>query len=266
MCISVHCITSKGKYHEKNEDNYFVGDNLVIVADGMGGESDGDIASRITVDTVSKALTDNTGAVSDGELKDIMFSAIKQADDNISKYIDLHPESFGMGATVLLMIYRDDRVYLAWCGDSRCYIYKAGKLHSLTKDHSYVQELIDAKKISVDESFSHPDNNLITRFVGGGKAVCVPEYVSYSMNGPETIILCSDGLSGYCNNTEIERTIGSCRDMASLPMRLKELSIRRGSDDDITIVTVTRGKVRSRHNRFSILDWFRRNCFHFITK
>lgn len=256
MCISIHHTTSKSRYHDKNEDNYFIGDHFIIVADGMGGESNGDIASRIAVDTISNVLTDRIPEHCDEGINDLMFNAIIQVDKNIANYVDEHPESYGMGTTVLLMIYQNDIVSIAWCGDSRCYAYNDGKLCALTTDHSYVQELIDAKKITIEDSFSHPDNNLITRFVGGGETTCKPEYITHHIKDSEVIILCSDGLSGYCKASEIENTIISNHDISSLPEQLTKLAIAHGSDDDITIVTFS--SEPSMHKHSSILDWFRR--------
>ncbi len=254
----IHSTTTKSRYHEKNEDSCFIGDNFIIIADGMGGECSGDIASKIAVDTISPVMDNILNSDADINIKDLMFSSILQADNNISQYIDEHPESDGMGTTILLMVYRNDRIYLAWCGDSRCYVFNNGKLRSLTKDHSYVQELIDTNKISIDESFFHPDNNLITRFVGGGKTSCIPEYVDYQAEESDIFILCSDGLSGYCMESDIRKEILSNHKIQSLPSQLKELAIQHGSDDDITIVTFCVGKKSSIQKHSSIFDWIRR--------
>lgn len=257
MCVSVNHISTKSRYHQNNEDSLFIGDNFIIVADGMGGESSGDIASGIAIDSISRYLAESLEVVPD--IREVMFFAIMKADENISRYVDEHPESYGMGTTVLLMICRDDMLSVAWCGDSRCYTYNnKGELHTLTKDHSYVQELIDANTITVEESFTHPDNNLITRFVGGGKDTCRPEYVSCSIADVDTVILCSDGLSGYCMDNDIRKILSANTDPALLPTMLKNLAVDRGSDDDITIVTLNHETSRSSHKHTSILDWFRR--------
>jgi len=258
MCSSVHFVTSKSKYHEKNEDGYFIGDNFIIIADGMGGECNGDIASKIAVDTISDIIAGKLDSTPADMLKDLMSSAITQADKNISKYIDAHPESYGMGTTILLMIHHNGLISLAWCGDSRCYCYDKGKICSLTKDHSYVQELIDDGKISIEESFSHPDNNLITRFVGGGEQTCNPEFADHQMTESEIIVLCSDGLSGYCRETDIENVIISNQEISSLPSQLRALAIQHGSDDDITIVTFSSTQKQPTQKRSSILNWVRR--------
>lgn len=256
--MSINFITSKGKYHVNNEDCYFIGENFIIVADGMGGECNGDIASKIAVDTIAQTITHRLNSTSGKGLKDLMFSAIIEADENISGYVDENPGSYGMGTTILIMIYRNGLISLAWCGDSHCYSYYDGKLCSLTKDHSYVQELIDANKISIEESFLHPDNNLITRFVGGGASTCNPEYTDHPIKESEIIILCSDGLSGYCKESDIEGSITSTQEVSLLPLQLRDLAMKHGSDDDITIVTFSCDNDRSIHRHLSILDWFRR--------
>ncbi|MGN0237771.1 MAG: PP2C family protein-serine/threonine phosphatase [Lepagella sp.] len=235
LCL---CTTEKGRYHKNNEDSYFIGNNLVIIADGMGGENDGDIASQIAVDTISKILVDIPIAQTDAFYQQLLFDSITKADENIFKYITEHPESDGMGTTVLILIYQNGRFYIAWCGDSRCYSYHAGKVASMTKDHSYVQYLIDLGEISIEESFSHPDNNLITRFVGGGSERCKPEFLSFELQNDDLLIMCSDGLSGYCRDSVIEKTISHIHNLSSLPNKLKELAIKHGSDDDITIISL----------------------------
>lgn len=239
MEYSVHSYTTKSKLHKNNEDNHFICDDYLIIADGMGGECDGDIASRIAVESIVSILSkDITKVSSDSDIKDISNKAIYKADSNISEYIDGHPDSFGMGTTVLLAIRKNDSLYISWCGDSHCYFYKNGKLNSITKDHSYVQDLIDSGIISIEESYAHPDNNLITRYVGGGKDTCIPDFCSHKISGSEIVILCSDGLSGYCQTKDIENMIAINRDLAKLPLELLNFATQQGSDDDITIVVL----------------------------
>lgn len=256
MCTAINFITSKGRYHSVNEDSYYIGENFLIVADGMGGVCDGNIASKIAVDTVAKILSDMMNFTLDDGLKELMFAAITKAEENIFKYVDKNPGSYGMGTTILIMIYRNGGAFFAWCGDSRCYSFNEGKLCSLTKDHSYVQELIDAHKITTEESFSHPDNNLITRFVGGDGSNCNPEYIYHPIKNSEIIILCSDGLSGYCRDSDIEGSINSTKKISSLPVQLKDLAIQHGSDDDITIVTFSLDSARHENRHSSLKDWF----------
>lgn len=238
MNYIVNSYTAKSQLHERNEDNHFICDNYLIIADGIGGESDGDVASRIAVDSIVSVLSKEImDVMSDSDIKDVSYKAILSADSKISDYVEKHPGSFGMGTTVLLAVIKDDRLLISWCGDSHGYTYKNGGVSSITKDHSYVQDLIDAGRITVEESFTHPKNNLITRFVGGGEETCIPDFCIYPFSNFEIIILCSDGLSGYCTHNDIAKEIKRNTDIENLPEYLTDLAVRHGSADDITIVT-----------------------------
>lgn len=259
MEYKVLSYTAKSNLHKTNEDNHFICDDYIIVADGMGGESDGDIASRIAVDSIVSVLSNNiAGISSDSDIKDISNRAIYSADSKISEYIDEHPDSFGMGTTVLLAIRKDNMLYISWCGDSHCYAYKDGVIKSITKDHSYVQQLIDSGHITVEESFTHPNNNLITRFVGGGEGTCIPEFCTYKVLDPEIIIFCSDGLSGYCKQNDIAKEIKYNPDIDNLPEQLSDLAVRQGSDDDITIVALVSKAYIPHRAPDSIFGWLKK--------
>lgn len=239
MEYQIYSLTTKSTLHDNNEDNYSIGDGYVVVADGMGGECDGDIASRIAVDAITDALSGKIpGSASESYIKTLAFAAIGNADAGISGYIDNNPDSFGMGTTVLLSIIKDNRLYISWCGDSHCYCYSKGHVRSITRDHSYVQELVDAGEITEDESFSHPDNYLVTRYVGGGGETCRPDFKVFEVSDNDLIIMCSDGLSGYCRLDDIAETVSSVEDLSELPGKLTNLAVSHGSDDDITIVVL----------------------------
>lgn len=255
--LTISHISVRSPFHEKNEDSCLVSDSLIIVADGMGGESSGDIASRIATESMASSLKEiETGALTPDEVRDLMFAAMSRADSEISDYTAAHPDSFGMGTTVLAALIGDGNVYIAWCGDSRCFLHRDGQLRSLTKDHSYIQELIDADEISVEESFTHPDSNLITRYVGGGEDTCRPEFTTHATKEGDTYIFCSDGLSGYCRPDDIENRIrANCR-AQDLPAELLALAMSHGSDDDITIVTAAAGNRRPRRNS-TLFGWLR---------
>jgi len=255
----IHSYTTKGKHHKINEDNHFVCDDYIIVADGMGGECDGDIASRVAVESIVSVLAQNiSGISSESDIKELSYKAICCADSNILEYIDRNPDSFGMGSTVLLAVRKDDSLFISWCGDSHCYVYNNDCLNSITKDHSYVQQLIDSDRITVDESFTHPDNNLITRFVGGGAETCIPDFCSHKIVDSELVIFCSDGLSGYCKQRDIAEVIANNRDVTRLPERLSELAIQHGSDDDITIVVIAPKSFKSGNSGGSIFGWLKK--------
>ncbi len=258
MKFKINSVTVKGRLHKNNEDCYACNDKYIVLADGMGGESSGEVASKIAIASISNILDESLSDVSsDKEIRDLSFGAISYADSEIQKYISSHPCVDGMGTTVVLLIYVNQNLYVSWCGDSRCYYYSSKrKLQSLTTDHSYVQELINENKISVEESYTHPDNNLITRYVGGGKDTCAPEFVTARLEDDGLVIVCSDGFSGYCKNEEIEKELQSSSH-ENLHQSLLKLAIRNGSDDDITIVILT-PEMQNVAGKHSISDWWKR--------
>lgn len=224
--------TVKGRSHEVNEDRFYIGKDFVIVSDGMGGENCGEVASDIAVKVISKILKKtNLQHLDAKSAEKLMTGAISEADRSINAYQDSYPEALGMGATVIVAVFSGDNLYLSWCGDSRGMIFSDGKLRMLTKDHSLVQQLVDEGKLKQEEVLTHPDNNIITRYLGGGEKYCVPEFSSIKWKKGDEVILCSDGLTGYCPADRIGASGKSAEE-------LKELALASGSEDDITIVVV----------------------------
>lgn len=233
-----HAVSVRGRGHERNEDFHVACDDFVIVADGMGGERDGNVAARMAVDHIARRLSElDFSALDLDGARSHALSAINEVDRAIEAYMDSHPMSMGMGTTILLLMFCGDEACIAWCGDSRCYLYDSrGALRSLTKDHSYVQELIDDGELTLEDSFSHPDSNIITRYVGGGEQMCVPEFTSCRLSESDILLLCSDGISGYSRDEDIRDCVAAVEDLSRLPRELTELALRHGSEDDITIV------------------------------
>lgn len=259
MEYSVYSYTTKGKLHPNNEDSHFICDDYIIVADGIGGESHGDIASRLAVESLVSVLSPNISRVSyEREIKNLLSQAVYKADSQILDYINDNPDSFGMGTTTLVAIRKNDDIFISWCGDSHCYSYKDGKVSSITKDHSYVQQLIDSGQLTIEDSFNHPNNNLITRFVGGGKETCVPDFCRYHVSDSELIIFCSDGLSGYCKVGDIGKAIRNNRNMQDLPKKLTDLAISHGSDDDITIIILVPKTFSTVKTSIPLFGWIKK--------
>ncbi len=248
MGYTVRTATAKSRHHDKNEDSFFVTDDrLIIIADGMGGEHDGDVASQMAVRTIAdKLCLRMTDGMSPQEVRELSFEAIRKADEKIRSYTLSHPDSSGMGTTAIIVLCDASRFCISWCGDSRCYGYNRFRgVRSLTKDHSYVQELIDSGRLTEEEALTHPDNNLITRFVGGGPETCIPDFITGEVGDNDIFVICSDGLSGYCKNSEIEQTIRQTSDTGKLAGNLLDLAVKQGSDDDITVVTISNDHSKS---------------------
>lgn len=182
---------------------------LLVVCDGMGGMNAGEVASDIAVSTIKECFA------SDKLTTDVLASpmayikqAIIAADSAIKAHSKTHPETEGMGSTIVMAWMLGKKVYIGWCGDSRCYCYnsKTG-LFRLSHDHSYVQELVDAGKLTEDLAFDHPHNNIITRSLGDPNGTARPDVKEFDLHNEDILLLCSDGLCGCLRDKEIEEQI-----------------------------------------------------------
>lgn len=192
---------------------------LLVVADGMGGMSAGEVASQIVIDSIKSTFSNlkSLSLSNPNAIKSFIKQAIVDADKEMKKHAESHPETRGMGSTIVLVWILDKTVYVGWCGDSRAYCYNAQNgLVRLTHDHSYVQELVDNDKLSEEDAFDHPDSNIITRSLGDSGEKANPDVKEYPLHTGDTFLLCSDGLCGLLRDREIEdimaqnNSIGNC--------------------------------------------------------
>lgn len=217
--------------------------SLLIVADGMGGTNAGEVASAIAIDTVSKAFTPQAAteaATSDEKTRALLTTAVKDADRAINQHMVDSPDTAGMGTTIVVCWLLSDRAYAAWCGDSRCYLYNDKGLVPLTKDHSYVQELVDKGVITETEAFTHPDNNVITRGLGDFDTDVTPDIHTTDIHAGDMVLLCSDGLCGYCTNEQIAHAMGTCQnDVDRCAQILQQMALDMPGDDNICITVAS---------------------------
>ena len=213
-----------------NEDNYQLDDNLsdnswgftadaevslgekgalLVVCDGMGGMNAGEVASDIAVKTIKEWFT--TDKLTDAAIAapcKYITSAIVAADAAIKAHSKTNPDTEGMGSTIVLAWLLGQKVYVGWCGDSRCYRFNpALGLERLSHDHSYVQELVDAGKLTEELAFDHPNNNIITRSLGDPRGAAQPDCKEFDLYNQDIILLCSDGLCGTLRDNEIAELI-----------------------------------------------------------
>ncbi|MCC8071636.1 MAG: protein phosphatase 2C domain-containing protein [Bacteroidales bacterium] len=216
---------------------------LLVVADGMGGMNAGEVASEIAVTTMRQWFAPERLTA---EVKRTRFSiekfmneAIVQADANIKREAQVHPESKGMGTTIVVAWILEGKLYISWCGDSRAYIYNpAAGLHQITKDHSYVQSLVDKGSITREDAFDFPDSNIITRSLCDGGPKAKPEclFQPYDLCNGDIVLLCTDGLSGMIRDHEMESIIAANHtDMALLVDQLIQAACAAEGSDNITI-------------------------------
>ena len=218
--------TDVGLERSNNEDNFIVNADLTksdwfipadqesaielgesgcvfVVADGMGGMNAGEVASAIAVDTVKELFSLGNlqeTIITDDRIAAFMCNVVEEADRRIKIKQDEDEATSGMGTTIVMAWVVKDRAHLCWCGDSRAYLFnKASGLVRLSKDHSYVQELVDEGKLDPDLAFDHPNSNIITRSLGDSRSSVNPDYMSRRIVSGDQILLCSDGLCGLCS-------------------------------------------------------------------
>ena len=223
LCPDLSTYTSTGKV---SLEDRLVGielpsqGSLFLVADGMGGQSAGEVASQIVVDTIKQKFADLSAVdLADSlSVKRFIKQVIVDADKEMKQYAALHPETQGMGSTIVLLWLLADRAYVGWCGDSRAYCYnEANRLVRLSHDHSYVQDLVDKGLLPEEHAFDHPNSNIITRSLGDSGEKANPEVKDYPIHCGDIFLLCSDGLCGLLRDEEIEdilsantTSIGNC--------------------------------------------------------
>lgn len=216
---------------------------LIIVADGMGGTNAGEVASSVAIESISKTITPEAAkavASDDEKALQLLTSAIVDADKAINQHMVDHPDTVGMGTTIVVCWIMAEKAYTAWCGDSRCYLYNDKGLQPLTKDHSYVQELVDRGELSEEEAFTHPDNSVITRGLGGFDTTVTPDTTTTPVKAGDMFLVCSDGLCGYCTNEMIAKVMADSKaDIDQCADQLLCTALEVPGEDNICITIVS---------------------------
>lgn len=214
--------------------------DVFVMCDGMGGHVGGKQASSMAVDCILDYLQKEEYQDKQRGLVD----AIQFANKQILGYADEYPEFTGMGTTVCVLLIKGDEVFIAHVGDSRIYLYlgKEQQLHRITKDHSYVQTLVDAGKITDDEAEHHPQKNRILKALGGNLQV-TPD-VNMDPIKPkkgDIFLLCSDGLSGMIQDGVMESVLSQETGLNQKGNQLVDIALNNGGVDNITaqLVEVT---------------------------
>ena len=237
--ILANC-TDTGKARNVNEDSMATFDSpngrVVTVCDGMGGQNAGDVASQLAVTVIQDILSDNTFATPEEAITRSIIAANQAILRRAGQDVNLS----GMGATCVMIIIKDGKVYYGSVGDSRIYYISGGMIRQITKDQSYVQTLVDAGEITQEAAEHHQDKNQITNALG--LEGMMPPVIGQMPITPEPgsiFLLCSDGLSGMINNSTILNTVMnrnlSLNDRA---VQLVNLANAAGGVDNITVQLV----------------------------
>lgn len=231
----IKCKTDKGKKRQINEDYVLTLKSdkycLLLVADGMGGHNAGEIASRIAAITVRDFVFEKFNDYENKE--ELLRDSIVKCNEKVFEESQRQNEFNGMGTTITCCLLNGGKLYTGHVGDSRAYVYSDNGLKKITQDHSLVQELINNGSITEKEAFSHPQRNVITRAIGTEKYIVVDTMVE-DIDQNAIVILCTDGLTSYVSNEEIQKILMIKREEAV--EELINLANERGGSDNISIV------------------------------
>lgn len=229
-------LTDKGVERAKNEDYlaYFdtFNGHVFVVCDGMGGHLGGEIASETAVEAIGVFFNEQYYK----NPFEAVENAIVFANQKVYTRARQNTECFNMGTTIVLALIRDDRVYYGHAGDSRLYVLSENRLQQLTKDHSYVNQLIDQKLISAKEAESHPRRNEITRALGLAENVeAEVTSAAFLPNENDILLLCSDGLNNMLSDRHIQRILLADKSIEEKASLLIDTANNNGGIDNISV-------------------------------
>lgn len=240
MHLGVAAGSDIGRLRSGNEDSYYADANeyrgLFIVADGMGGHAAGEVASSMTVQTVSEELATFNDLFHPDAPKQVEQS-LKAANKAVFHRTMVEFEKFGMGSTASVLTITESKFIIGHVGDSRIYLFRDGLLKQVTKDHSVVQEKVDAGLLTAEQAKRHPESNVITRCIGIGEDVDV-DIIIGDAQVDDMFLLASDGLTGMVEDKRIEQLLQT----RVSPARLVDVFIKEanahGGIDNITAIVV----------------------------
>jgi protein phosphatase len=267
MIVELHAKTDVGRVRRGNEDNFLLldltagrawsgsdgaenpaemneltlGNNglVLVVSDGMGGALAGDVASRMAIEAVRDILLDQqpdgNGCDSDASLVDCLKHATLEANKNIHYKSLEDSRCSGMGATLTGAAIKDDKLDLVQVGDSRAYVMRGKQIRLATKDQSLVQQLVDVGQISEAEAETHMFRNVILQALGAQNEL-TPATARIQLRAGDTLLLCSDGLSGKLRNEDIRQIVADAGDLGAACSALIAEANNRGGEDNITVV------------------------------
>jgi protein phosphatase len=243
LALNIGTCTLLGNYRENNEDSIdvkqFPDMTICLVADGMGGQAAGEIASKRAIEIVPRELKKNVvGAVANDETKAIVRRAIVQANEEIMAMAALDRDLKNMGTTIVVALWRlgSAVMYVTGLGDSRCYLMRGKKIEQLTVDHSIAQALVEAKTISAAEAKTHRYRNVLWKYLGSSEVGEGPEVKSVQLQAGDRFLLCTDGLSGVVNEDQLVAFMKDQPDVQACADGLGQLALDSGSRDNVSCI------------------------------
>jgi len=250
MELEAYARTDVGPVREHNEDAWMIDleSGVFVVADGMGGHAAGEVASALATETVHEVLVgapdpEETRLVRDHGLEDSadvlrerLRYAMNQASIRIRRESEARPETRGMGTTLVVLVVDGDHAHLAHVGDSRAYLWRAGRLVRLTRDHTVVQQEIDNGNLSPELARLLPNKHILTQSVGFHGPV-EPDTTTRMVEPGDVFVLCSDGLTDPLDDDALSKIIAATP-IDMLAHVLVEEALKAGTEDNVTVVAV----------------------------
>ena len=238
-------LTDTGMVRSHNEDSLIIiknneGNYLMAVADGMGGHSCGEVASSIAIRYLGKRFNESFFKMSKVAAVDWIRNSVSEINSLIFKYSDEHPESKGMGTTLVLAIVTPTYILFGNIGDSSGFVIKDNKLHKVTYDHTLVNLLVSAGELTKEEAKNHPRKNILMNALGINDPIDIDVF-DCSMDIDE-IMLCSDGLTTMLSEEQIEKVLLSDLSLEEKVIKLIKKANNRGGNDNISVAYLVRNE------------------------
>ena len=250
-------LTDVGKVRTIDEDSILAADLsfgvnsksskflLLAVADGMGGHAKGEEASKIALNAIARTVIPEL--FNDTPFTELLEKGIQNANQDILDYTAKYPESSGMGTTSVCAVVKGNEVHLANVGDSRAYVVSDDEIRGVTKDHSYVQALVDEGKITQAEAREHPKKNIITKAVGISPSVEADKSI-LTLGSDESLLLCCDGVIAHLTDEDIHKIINDSPDPQSACQKIVDTANERGGSDNISLIILSAGGPDTKEN------------------
>ncbi len=243
MDFEYFCQTDTGRMRTNNEDSVALDEpsGVAVLADGMGGYNAGEVASNMACEFISTELGRWLGEANDSATDTDVRRAMDICADNANRAIfqaaNSNPQFAGMGTTLVLAVFRPHRLLMGHVGDSRAYRMRAGRLQQITRDHSLLQEQLDAGIITPEQAAVSSNKNLVTRAVGVEDTVLLETHLHDLLPG-DVVLMCSDGLSDMLTDDHIENVLRSHDSLPEAGQALITAANEAGGRDNIAVVLV----------------------------
>jgi PPM family protein phosphatase len=231
LSLSFAAGSHTGMIRDHNEDSGYAGPRLLAIADGMGGQAAGEVASSEVISTLIQLDDDIPGP----DILTSLDESVPRANEQLRTMVAADASLDGMGTTLTALLWTGQRLGLVHVGDSRAYLLRDGELTQITQDHTWVQRLVDEGRITEEEATTHPQRSLLMRALGSADHIEADLSIR-EVHVHDRYLLCSDGLSGVVSHDTLRDTLAAFHPPADTVRELIELALRGGGPDNVTVI------------------------------